>query len=140
MMKLYRIVITLALLLLPLAQPSAEGAHSPCVLSTTAAASTNDILASSTNDNNGDEATLSSSCPPLLSTTTTSGAHYSTTPIVRTLHRCMRIAEREAQHAKDAGSIDSTTATSRYGLYNHKILFVSHSRHYYLCRLVRLII
>ena len=62
------------------------------------------------------------------------------TPEVRTLHSVSRNAERTPAHQRVATAIDSTTTATRYGLYNHKILFVSIARHHYICRLRRLII
>ena len=62
------------------------------------------------------------------------------TPEVRTLHSVSRNAERTSSHQRVATAIDSTTTATRYGLYNHKILFVSIARHHYICRLRRLII
>ena len=137
-MGIKRIVPIFTLLLLPLLQLSAEATTIPCKLleaSTYKAESS-----SSEHSDNQAEATFTAEVHPMLSTTTTSGVQHSITPAVRTLHRTMSSAERQSQHVKAAGSIDSTTAAARYGLYNHKILFVSHSRHYYLNRLVRLII
>ena len=77
---------------------------------------------------------------PLLSTTTTTAQSSSIAPIVRTLPRAARTTERSFAYTGAVSAIDSTTATMRYGLYNHKILFVSLARYHYLCRLVRLII
>ncbi len=137
-MGIKRIVLIFTLLLLPLLQLSAEATTIPCKLleaSTYKAESS-----SSEHSDNHAEATFTAEVHPMLSTTATSGAQHSITPAVRTLHRTMSSAERQSQHVKATGSIDSTTAAARYGLYNHKILFVSHSRHYYLNRLVRLII
>ncbi len=56
--------------------------------------------------------------------------------VVRTL-RTLRLVERCSTVASAVRTIDSTVA-NRYGLYNHKILFVSRARHYYLYRLERL--
>lgn len=61
-------------------------------------------------------------------------------PIVRTLPRTLRTTYRIVQNSAAIRSIDSTTAAHRYGLYNHKILFYAHPRHYYLNGLMRLII
>ena len=137
-MGIKRIVLIFTLLLLPLLQLSAEATTIPCKLfeaSTPKAESS-----SSEHSDNHTETTFTAEVHPMLSTTATSGVQHSITPAVRTLHRTMNSAERQSQHIKATGSIDSTTAAARYGLYNHKILFVSHSRHYYLNRLVRLII
>lgn len=71
---------------------------------------------------------------PLLSTSTTATSSQSVTPLVRTLPRVARSAERAFQHTKAVSSIDSSTAASRYGLYNHRVLFVSLARDYYLAR------
>ena len=59
--------------------------------------------------------------------------------------RIMRVdvrttARHSSQVLHSVRSIDATTTTQRYGLYNHKILFVSIARHHYICRLRRLII
>ncbi len=137
-MGIKRIVLIFTLLLLPLLQLSAEATTIPCKL--LEASTYKAENSSSEHSDNHAEATFTAEMHPMLSTTATSGAQHSITPAVRTLHRTMSSAERQSQHVKAAGSIDSTTAAARYGLYNHKILFVSHSRHYYLNRLVRLII
>lgn len=62
------------------------------------------------------------------------------TPLVRTLTHVERTSAHKVEHSKVVGAIDSATAAARYGLYNHKILFVSLSRLHYLNRLMRLII
>ena len=62
------------------------------------------------------------------------------TPLVRTLTHAERTSVHKVEHSKVVGAIDSATAAARYGLYNHKILFVSLSRLHYLNRLMRLII
>ena len=84
--------------------------------------------------------TLTTAEAPLLSTTTTTVTPPSVTPAVRTLSRTTITSERSFQDSKAVSAIDSTTAATRYGLYNHKILFEAHSRCYYLNRLMRLII
>ncbi|MBQ3172776.1 MAG: hypothetical protein IJB56_00540 [Alistipes sp.] len=84
--------------------------------------------------------TLTTAEAPLLSTTTTTVTPPSVTPAVRTLSRTTITSERSFQYSKAVSAIDSTTAATRYGLYNHKILFEAHSRCYYLNRLMRLII
>ncbi|MBQ5737244.1 MAG: hypothetical protein IKY50_03355 [Alistipes sp.] len=86
------------------------------------------------------EAEICSSTTSLLTSTQTSGSTHSITPLSRTLPRSLRHSEHQHNTSRVVSAIDSTMAASRYGLYNHKILFVSHARHYYLCRLVRLII
>lgn len=139
MMIIRRITLTFTLLLLSLLQLSAGSCSIPSrllITSTTVAEGT----LSEHRDNSHKEATFAPITHPLLSTTATSGLQHTITPAVRTLHRTISTAERQVQQIKATGSIDSTTAAARYGLYNHKILFVSHSRHYYICRLVRLII
>lgn len=75
---------------------------------------------------------------PLISTSTSTSQHIAPTP--RTLHRSVRQSVREELSTIVIRSIDSTTSASRYGLYNHKILFFAYPRHYYLMALVRLII
>lgn len=75
-----------------------------------------------------------------LFVTPTSSSAQSITPLSRTLPRTLRSTEQSHNISRIVNAIDSTMAATRYGLYNHKILFVSHSRHYYLYRLVRLII
>lgn len=75
-----------------------------------------------------------------LFVTPTSSSAQSITPLARTLPRTLRSTEQSHSISRIVNAIDSTMAATRYGLYNHKILFVSHSRHYYLYRLVRLII
>lgn len=62
------------------------------------------------------------------------------TPLVRTLTHAERTSAHKVEHSRVVGAIDSATAAARYGLYNHKILFVSLSRLHYLNRLMRLII
>jgi hypothetical protein len=62
------------------------------------------------------------------------------TPEVRTINGPSHNAERTSSHQRVSTAIDSTTTATRYGLYNHKILFVSIARHHYICRLRRLII
>lgn len=62
------------------------------------------------------------------------------TPEVRTIHSVTRNVERTSQHQRVSTAIDSTTTATRYGLYNHKMLFVSIARQHYVCRLRRLII
>lgn len=139
MMSIKRIALIFTLLLLPLLQLSAEAETIPCKYISASTPMTESEAAKS-GDNKPRETTFTAELQPLLSTTAPSCAQHSITPAVRTLHRSMSSTERLIQHTKATGSIDSTTAASRYGLYNHKILFVSHSRHYYLNRLVRLII
>ena len=58
---------------------------------------------------------------PLISPTP--GSVQSIAPIARTLHRTARQSVREELSTFIIRSIDSTTAASRYGVYNHKILF-----------------
>lgn len=76
----------------------------------------------------------------LLTSTPTSGAAQSITPIARTLPRSIRSVENSHNLSRAVSAIDSTTAASRYGMYNHKILLAPHPRLYYLSRYVRLII
>lgn len=61
-------------------------------------------------------------------------------PVVRNIARSIRTVTRVDISAVAVRSIDSTQAKSRAGLFNHKILFYTHPRHYYLNGLVRLII
>lgn len=86
-----------------------------------------------------EEYVFEESIAPLFVTSTSNGAQ-SITPLSRTLPRALRSTEQSHNTSRIVNAIDSTMAATRYGLYNHKILFVSHSRHYYLYRLVRLII
>lgn len=86
------------------------------------------------------EACITVSTQPLLSTSTSTITPTSVTPAVRSISRSNLSSERTFQYSKAVSAIDTTTAASRYGLYNHKILFVSLSRIYYLNRLMRLII
>lgn len=79
-------------------------------------------------DNNGAAIITNGSTPRLL------------TPEVRTINGPSHNAERTSSHQRVSTAIDSTTTATRYGLYNHKILFVSIARHHYICRLRRLII
>ena len=86
------------------------------------------------------EATFNCCYSKLVSTPPSAPLSQSVVPASRTLSRSARYDTRQFQHLKAPSLIDSTTAASRYGLYNHKILFVSHARQHYLLRLVRLII
>ena len=61
-------------------------------------------------------------------------------PVMRTIARNTRQLTRHDYTLVAVRSIDSTQAKSRAGLFNHKILFYTYSRHYYLNGLVRLII
>lgn len=87
-----------------------------------------------------EESRFTASDTPLLSTTTTTVTPPSVTPLARTVARTASTPARLFQHTKAVSAIDSTTAATRYGLYNHKILFCTLSRCYYLYRLRRLII
>ena len=71
---------------------------------------------------------------------TSTSAPRTLTPEVRTIHSVTRNVERTSQHQRVSTAIDSTTTATRYGLYNHKMLFVSIARQHYVCRLRRLII
>lgn len=71
---------------------------------------------------------------------TSTSAPRTLTPEVRTIHSLTRNVERTSQHQRVSTAIDSTTSATRYGLYNHKMLFVSIARQHYVCRLRRLII
>jgi hypothetical protein len=71
---------------------------------------------------------------------TSTSAPRTLTPEVRTIHSLTRNVERTSQHQRVSTAIDSTTTATRYGLYNHKMLFVSIARQHYVCRLRRLII
>ena len=71
---------------------------------------------------------------------TNTSAPRTLTPKVRTIHSLTRNVERTSQHQRVSTAIDSTTTATRYGLYNHKMLFVSIARQHYVCRLRRLII
>ena len=61
-------------------------------------------------------------------------------PVMRTIARNTRQLTRHDYTLVAVRSIDSTQAKARTGLFNHKILFYTYSRHYYLKGLVRLII
>lgn len=69
-----------------------------------------------------------------------SGEGYVAPVSVRTLLHNMRPACRHASCGFMARAIDSSLASERYGLYNHKILFASRSVERYLHRLCRLVI
>lgn len=86
------------------------------------------------------ETQLSQSISTLLTSTTTTGATPTISPIARTLPRSIRSTEHKYYSSRVVSAIDNTTAATLYGLYNHKILFTSHARQYYLYRFVRLII
>lgn len=62
------------------------------------------------------------------------------TPALRTIQRTGNTTGRTQEYSRISAAIDSTTSATRYGLYNHKILFVSNVRYHYVCRLRRLII
>ena len=87
-----------------------------------------------------DETCLTSTLGEQTSMAESSTTTHSITPTVRTLYRGTHNMERSANNTKAVTAIDATTLGYRYGLYNHKILFYSLARHYYLNRLVRLII
>ena len=74
--------------------------------------------------------------PSLLAPRTITNSGSVQTVVARTL-RTLRLVERFSTEASAVRTIDSTVA-NRYGLYNHKILFVSRARHYYLYHLERL--
>ena len=78
--------------------------------------------------------------PNTVAITTNNSTPQTITPAVRTIHSVTHTAERTTTHHKVSASIDGTTTATRYGLYNHKILFVSIARYHYVCRLRRLII
>ena len=86
------------------------------------------MFAKNGNDHNSTAIATSTSAPRTL------------TPEVRTIHSLTRNVERTSQHQRVSTAIDSTTTATRYGLYNHKMLFVSIARQHYVCRLRRLII
>lgn len=77
---------------------------------------------------------------PSLGLTTLNTTAQSITLAARTLPRTLRYVPRAEVSSVAVRSIDSTLSASRYGLYNHKILFYAQPRHYYLNGLVRLII
>lgn len=77
---------------------------------------------------------------PRLALTTINDIPHGITPAVRTLPRTISHTPHTQHSSAAVRSIDSTTSATRYGLYNHKILFYAHPRHYYLNGLVRLII
>lgn len=72
--------------------------------------------------------------------TTNPSLPQSITPTLRTIQRTNNTLWRTHQYSRISAAIDSTTSATRYGLYNHKILFVSNVRYHYVCRLRRLII
>lgn len=78
--------------------------------------------------------------PNTIAIATSNSTPQTITPAVRTIHSVTHNAERTTTHNKASTAIDGTTTTTRYGLYNHKILFVSIARYHYVCRLRRLII
>lgn len=91
-------------------------------------------------DDGHDAPSFTVSSAVILPSSTPTVTPPSVTPAVRTISRTAPSSERMFQHSKAVRAIDSTTAAMRYGLYNDKILFETHSRHYYLNRLMRLII
>lgn len=138
MMKMRNIllvlVVSIAALLHPEVVCSAE-CYDVCTLSTAPLAASD-----AESETLPTEPSFTLATQPLLSTTTAQGWSYNLSPVARTLPRTLRMAEREHEFTKATRAIDSTMATTRYGLYNHKILFVAHPRLYYLCRMMRLII
>lgn len=137
-MMIRRIVIVVALLLLSFAVSSAEASVAACKI----VASAESLCVDSDADGVAisEQGVVLTSCQPLLSATTSGGVFYSVNLAARTLHRTVRTAERCVHNGRVMSAIDSTMSASRYGLYNHRILFVSHARLHYLNRLVRLII
>ena len=89
---------------------------------------------------NGSSESHIKSLSPTVGLSTVTYTSQSAAPIVRTLHRTTRQITRLEQSTVAVRSIDSTQAKSRAGLFNHKILFYTYPRHYYLNGLVRLII
>lgn len=79
-------------------------------------------------------------CPNAVAIATNSSTPQSISPSIRTIPSVVRNAERASHNTKATTAIDATTLAHRYGLYNHKILFVSVARYHYVCRLRRLII
>lgn len=136
MMMIRRIAIVVALLLLSFAVSSAEASVAACKI----VASAETLCVDGDGVATDERSIVSMSCQPMLSVTMGGGAFYSVNLAVRTLHRTVRTAERCVHNGRVMSAIDSTMSASRYGLYNHRILFVSHARLHYLNRLVRLII
>lgn len=89
---------------------------------------------------NGSSESHIESLSPTVGLSTVTYTSQSVAPIVRTLPRTTRQLTRLEQSTVAVRSIDSTQAKSRAGLFNHKILFYTYPRHYYLNGLVRLII
>jgi hypothetical protein len=89
---------------------------------------------------NGSSESHIESLSPTVGLSTVTDTPQSVAPIVRTLPRTTRQLTRLEQSTVAVRSIDSTQAKSRAGLFNHKILFYTYPRHYYLNGLVRLII
>jgi hypothetical protein len=96
--------------------------------------------AAQSHDTNQDRACSFESTIARQALSPTSQSSEGISPVVRTLPRALRSLSRVEVCSAALRSIDSTTAAHRYGLYNHKILFYSHPRHYYLNGLMRLII
>lgn len=136
MMMVRRIVIVVALLLLSFAVSSAEASVAACKI----VASAETLCVYGDGVATDERSIVSMSCQPMLSVTMSGGVFYSVNLAARTLHRTVRTAERCVHNGRVMSAIDSTMSASRYGLYNHRILFVSHARLHYLNRLVRLII
>lgn len=91
-------------------------------------------------DNQSNYPTVSLCSHECVAIATNPSLPQSITPTLRTIQRTGNTHGRIHQYSRASTAIDSTTSTTRYGLYNHKILFVSIARHHYICRLRRLII
>lgn len=128
-----RIALILAVVIATFATESMAMAHSTCSL-------TDATLRHDEPIERSEREVAFHASTPLLSVPHTPMSQSNFTPAVRTLHGMLRTEARTFANTKAVSSIDSTTATHRYGLYNHKILFASYPRIYYLCRMMRLII
>lgn len=129
--RIFRIFVALVVMLL---LPELVSGTEVCVVVSCGA----ELTADSADAADADQV-ISVSTPALFAAPTTPIAS-NITPLVRTLTHAERTTAHKVEHSKVVGAIDSATAAARYGLYNHKILFVSLSRLHYLNRLMRLII
>lgn len=127
----YRLVLLLFALLL-----STATAHAATV-EVTAAKSVCDVVSADEADRAWSGVVEQMHAIAPLAPTITNAA-VSVLPLARTVARTTRSAETLVRVIAATHAIDSTTASSRYGMYNHKILFVSLSRLHYLNRLMRL--
>ena len=91
-------------------------------------------------DNHNNVPIVTLCCHEFVAIATNTSLPQSITPSLRTIQRTGNTIGRIHNYARTSTAIDNATSATRYGLYNHKILFVSNVRYHYVCRLRRLII